>query len=182
MSQTILYPYHPVTGLRLNATLDFIEGAVHSDICKQDGQLVVEPGSETQILWNTAEEQTSCALRFLLDDDNTECLEHEALWREEDVDRIEIAVPGRATPAITANTLRDRLAELGSAAREVVIRSDEGQTLQAIGDAVATLKELLDSMGLMEPVDEENLEDGVVGQQPHHANQFSGYSLMDTDL
>jgi hypothetical protein len=152
MSQTILYPYHPVTGLRLNATLDFIEGAVHSDICKQNGQLIVESGSETQMLWDTAEEQSSCALRFLLDDDNTECLEHEALWREVDADRIEIDVPGRATPAITANTLRDRLAELGSAAREVVLNAEAGQNN---GDALAHLKHLLESLGLMEPVDEE---------------------------
>ncbi|MGE8063753.1 hypothetical protein [Pseudomonas sp. NPDC089569] len=152
MSQPVLYPYHPVSGKRLSATLDFIEGSVACDIFKEDGKLVIEQGSETQMLWDTAEEQNSCAVRFLLDDDNTECLEQEALWREVDADRIEIDVPGSATTALTANTLRARLAELGSAAREVVLNAEAGQKN---GDALAQLKYLLESLGLMEPVDEE---------------------------
>lgn len=155
MSQPIMFPYHPVSGKRLNTTLDFIEGTVLREIFKENGQVVLEEGSETKLHWDAAEEQANCSVLFLLDDDNSECLEHEALWREIDAERIEIDVPGKATPALTANTLRDRLAELGSAAREVVLRSDEGQTLQAIGDAVGALKELLDSMGLMEPVEED---------------------------
>lgn len=179
MSQPILFPYHPIMGNRLIATLDFVLGTVPRDIHKEGGQIVFGEASETEMNWNAAEEQSKHGIRFLVTEDGHECLEHEALWREEDVESIEVKVPGASTDALTANVLRDRLAELGSAAREVVLNAEAGQKN---GDALAQLKDLLASLGLMEPVDEEILEDGVVGQEPHGANRFSGYSLMDTDL
>ncbi|MHC5194745.1 hypothetical protein ACYSUW_13420 [Pseudomonas frederiksbergensis] len=152
MSQPILFPYHPIMGNRLIATLDFVLGTVPRDIHKEDGQIVLGEASETEMNWNAAEEQSMHGVRFLVTEDGHECLEHEALWREEDVDHIVIDAPGTAATAHTANTLRDQLAELGSAAREVVLNAEAGQKN---GNALAQLKHLLESLGLMEPVDEE---------------------------
>jgi len=145
-----LFPFHPVTGNRLTATIDFVPGAVHRDISRINGVLEVEEAPETSMCWNAAEEQKSNGIGFLTNDNADECLEYEAVWREADVDAIQIEVPGSATPVLTPNKLRDKLAELGSAAREVVLRSDEGQSIQDIGVAMAELKALLDAMGLLE--------------------------------
>lgn len=156
MSQPILFPFHPVTGLRLCATLDFVQGIVHRDIVKEDGLVVLEDGTETQMDWNAAEEQANCTVRFLATEDGNECLEHEALWREDDVESIQITEPGKATEALTANVLRDRIAELGSAAREVVLDCEEGKN---VGDAMAALKDLLEAMGLMDAAEEDSTDD-----------------------
>jgi hypothetical protein len=152
MSQPILFPFHPVNGLRLCATLDFVQGIVHREIVKEDGMVVLEDGTETEMDWNAAQEQANCTVRFLATEDGNECLEYEAVWREDDVESIQITEPGKATKALSANVLRDRIAELGSAAREVVLNYDEGKN---VGDALAALKDLLEAMDLMDPVEED---------------------------
>lgn len=155
MSNQTLFPFHPVTGNRLTATLDFVPGIAHREISKTNGELGLGDASETAMDWNGAEEQKLHGASFLTNENADECLIHEVLWREEDVDSIVIEEPGIATTTHSPNTQRDRLAELGSAAREVVLRSDDGQSIQDIGEAVATLKALLDAMGLMDPDDED---------------------------
>lgn len=145
-----LFPFHPVTGNRLTATIDFIPGAVHRDISKANGEIIFGEGGGTAINWDGAEEQMQHGLIYLTNTNADECLHHEAVWRSEDVDSIGIDVVGTFTSALTPNQLRDKLAELGSAAREVVLRSDEGQSIQDIGVAMAELKALLDAMGLLE--------------------------------
>lgn len=152
MSQPILFPYHPIRGNRLIATLDCVLGTVPRDIYSEGDQIVFGEASETVMDWNAAEEQNKHGTRFLVTEDGHECLVHEALWREEEVELIEVNVPGPTTDALTANVLRERLAELGSAAREVVLNAEAGQKN---GDALAQLKHLLEALGLMEPVDEE---------------------------
>lgn len=151
MSNQTLFPFHPVTGRRLSATIDFVPGAVHRDISKTNGELVLEDASETTMCWNATEQQMQHGISFLTNENADECLEHEALWRAEDVDSISIIKVGSATPALTPNQLREKLAELGSAAREVILQSNEGQN---IGASLASLKDLLEAMDLMEPVEE----------------------------
>ena len=151
MSNQTLFPFHPVTGRRLSATIDFVPGAVHRDISKTNGELVLEDASETTMCWSAAEQQMQHGISFLTNENADECLELEALWRAEDVDSISIIKVGNATPALTPNQLREKLAELGSAAREVILQSNEGQN---IGAALASLKDLLEAMDLMEPVEE----------------------------
>lgn len=155
MSDQTLYPYHPVTGRRLTATIDFVPGRVNRDISKTNGELEFDEASETDMCWNAAEDQKQHGVSFLTNDDADECLVHEALWLTQDVVSIVIEEAGTATLALTPNQLRDKLAELGSAAREVVIRNEEGHTIQDIGVALTALKELLDAMGLLEPEDDD---------------------------
>lgn len=156
MSDQTLYPYHPVTGSRLTATIDYVPGLVDRvGLSKINGVVELEDGSETAMCWNAAEDQKKHGVIFLTNDDGDQCLEHEALWREDDEDGIDIEVAGKATPALSPNQLRDQLAELGSAAREVVIRNEEGHTIQDIGVALTALKEILDAMGLLEPEDDD---------------------------
>ena len=149
MNQQIqtLFPFHPVTGYRLCATVDYLMGTVLREIQKVDGEIICEEGTETVIDWNAAEEQVKQGSVYLLTEDGAICLENEAIWREDDVDVIEIDEVVVTTEMVGPNKLRADQLELASAAREVVLDIESGACPKAAADQ---LKALLVGLGIWE--------------------------------
>lgn len=149
MNQQIqtLFPFHPVTGYRLRATVDYLVGTVLREIQKDNGEVIYEDGTHTEVDWNAAEEQVKQGSVFLLTEDGAMCLESEAIWREDDVEVIEIDEVVVTTEMVGPNKLRADQLELSSAAREVVLDIENGACPKAAADQ---LKALLVGLGLWE--------------------------------
>ena len=147
MTSTILFPYHPVTGLRLEQTVDYIPAATPRDIFKENGELVLGEADGQKVCWDGAEFQASGGDSFHCDSNGNECLACEAVWSPEAQDSIEIEMGGKATGIVTPNGLRDLLLELASAAREVVLDSETGANTD---ESCKAVKRLLMEHGLWE--------------------------------
>lgn len=149
MNQQIqtLYPFHPVTGYRLCATVDYLMGTVLREILKDDGEILYEDGTHTDVDWNAAEEQVKQGTIYLQTEHGAICLESEAIWREDDVDVIEIVEVVVTTDLVGPNKLRADQLELASAAREVVLDIENGACPKA---AAEQLKALMVGLGLWE--------------------------------
>lgn len=147
MTNTILFPYHPVTGLRLEQTVDYIPASAPRDIFKENGELVIGEADGQKVCWDGAESQVSGGESFLSDNNGNECLVCEAVWVPEAQDSIKIEVSGKATGIVTPNGLRDLLLELASAAREVVLDSETGANTD---ESCKAVKRLLMEHGLWE--------------------------------
>jgi len=149
--QNVLYPYHPITGLRLVASVDFISGQVPRDIHKQGGAVVLGEASETIVFWDGAEEQKLAGALFLADENGNECLDIEAIWHSQEVDSVPRRLGATVTTSTMPNSLRDALQELASAAREVILDINTGKDGTA---SAATLRTLLEAKNLWEDFDE----------------------------
>ncbi|EPJ5561256.1 hypothetical protein ACQYZY_26775 [Pseudomonas aeruginosa] len=145
--KTVLYPYHPVSGHPLVATVDFIPGQVPRTVVKVDGEIQLDEASETDVDWNAAQEQNLNGDLFLADEAGNVCLQSEAVWKTEELCRISPQLGATATSIDTPNHLRQTLQELSSAAREVFLDLDSGQDPMA---SALQLKALLEANGLWE--------------------------------
>lgn len=143
----IQYPYHPATGLRLVKTIDFVPAGVAQDIIKLDGEIQYEEAGGSTMHWNNTEGQRLGGNTFLADEDGNECLSSEAVWSAVEADSIPIEVPGAHSSVTMPNSLRAQLQELASAAREVVLDTEQGSDAKASSSA---LKALLQQHGLWE--------------------------------
>ncbi|MCU9529336.1 hypothetical protein [Pseudomonas mosselii] len=142
-----LFPYHPATGLRLVQTIDYIPAAVPREIFKRDGQIQIEDAAGSNVHWDNAECQQMTGDTYLADESGTECLASEAIWSLEEGDSIDIDTPKDYATVTSPNVLRTQLLDLASAAREVVLDSE--QKLDSKASCLA-LKELLQKLGLWE--------------------------------
>lgn len=146
MSHT-LFPYHPATGMRLVQTIDYIPAAVPQEIFKRDGQIKIEGAAGSTVHWDNAECQKMVGDTYLADESGTECLASEAIWSPEEGDSIDIDNPKECSTVSSPNALRTQLQELASAAREMVLDSEQTLDLEASSSA---LKALLQKLGLRE--------------------------------
>ena len=146
-THNVLYPFHPVSGLPLVATIDLIPGQVPRTIQKVDGAIQFGEASETDVDWNAAQEQKLNGDLFMADEAGNSCLQSEAVWHPNELTRVRTLLGATCTTVDTANHLRQALQELSSAAREVVLDVDSGKDPTA---SALQLKALLEAKGLWE--------------------------------
>lgn len=143
----IMFAYHPVSGLQLTATLDYVPGLVPRTIQKIGGVFELGEASETDVDWNAAEQQCQQGDVFLADDAGNVCLQSEVVWRLNEFPRIDPRKGAISTAAASPNQLRQTLLEISSAAREVFLDLDSGKDAM---ESALQLKALLEAKGLWE--------------------------------